>query len=379
MGKAKTNVTQTKCTFAPLSPSTHLEGGKSNGLRGHPTSKGRGRFRARPLHLWLLPSGTTNVLITRLPWGEDLAFHKIVVSVPVPFSLTPVSALACCHGDGSLSLAVRGDCAVRGRAALMFVFEFEGVAASGWGWGSWGRGWWGGEGLCLWRLWRVRSCCSSSSSHCCSLIGCHVLHLSGRCFRAFESVWVKDGLPLLGWFVDGELGGCRDWTSVSSIWSDRHTSHYHFWPCAATVLLLHGCIHGDAVCRWNWLKGQRGRRFRVGTALLESTGPIPAISQVWRWPKAGGMEGSCGEGPADVTIHVIRFTSDLSPLPRNAACASASNIWAENVRLCRAVMFEIPTVPGVNLRQVNAPVWLLWWLAQTLKNVLAWCAVREKL
>ncbi len=116
-----------------------MEGGKSDGLRGHPTSKGGGRFRARPLHLWLLPSGSANVLVTRLPRGQDLAVQEIVVSIPVSFSLAPLSALARCHGDGSLSLAVRGDRAVGGRAALMFVFELKGVTASGWRWRGWGR------------------------------------------------------------------------------------------------------------------------------------------------------------------------------------------------------------------------------------------------
>lgn len=120
--------------------STHLEGGKCDGLRCHPTSEGRGRLRARPLHLWLFPSGSTDVLVTRLPRGQDLTIQEIVVSIPVSFPLTPFSALSCCHGDDSLPLAVRGDRAVRGRAALMFVFELKGVAASGRGWRGWCRG-----------------------------------------------------------------------------------------------------------------------------------------------------------------------------------------------------------------------------------------------
>lgn len=219
--------------------------------------------------------------------------------------------------------------------------------------------------------------CSSSGGYCRNLIGCHVLHLRGRRFGAFESLWVEDGFPLLGRFVDGELGRRCDWTGV--IWCNRHTSHHHLGPRAPTVLLLQGCLHCDAVRGRDRVKGQGGRRLCVGTALLESTGPIAACAQVRGRPKASGMEGTCGERLADVAVHLIRFTSDLPPLPRHATCAGASNIRAEDVSLCRAVVFEVAAVPGVNLRQVNAPVGLLRGLAQTLEDVLARRAVREEL
>lgn len=70
------------------------------------------------------------------------------------------------------------------------------------------------------------------------------------------------------------------------------------------------------------------------------------------------MEGTCGERLADIPKHLIRFTSDLPPLPRDATCAGASNIGAEDVSLSRTVMFEVAAVPGVNLGQLNAPVGL---------------------
>lgn len=71
------------------------------------------------------------------------------------------------------------------------------------------------------------------------------------------------------------------------------------------------------------------------------------------------MEGTCGERLADVAVHLIGFTSDLPPLPRDATCAGASNIGAEDVSLCGAVVFEVAAVPRVDLGQVNAPVGLL--------------------
>lgn len=86
---------------------THLESGEGDGLGGHPATQGGGRFGTWPLHLWLLPSGPADVLVARLPGGQDLAFQEIVVSVPVSFSLASLPALSgCCHGDDSLSLAV---------------------------------------------------------------------------------------------------------------------------------------------------------------------------------------------------------------------------------------------------------------------------------
>lgn len=83
------------------------------------------------------------------------------------------------------------------------------------------------------------------------------------------------------------------------------------------------------------------------------------------------MEGTCGERLADVAVDFIRFTSDLPSLPRDATCAGASNISAEDVSLCRTVVFEVAAVPRVYLGQVNAPVGLLRRLAQTLKDVLS--------
>lgn len=71
------------------------------------------------------------------------------------------------------------------------------------------------------------------------------------------------------------------------------------------------------------------------------------------------MEGACGERLADVTVHFIRFPSDLPSLPRDATCAGASNISAEDISLCRAVVFEVAAVPRVYLRQMKAPVGLL--------------------
>ncbi len=82
------------------------------------------------------------------------------------------------------------------------------------------------------------------------------------------------------------------------------------------------------------------------------------------------MKGTRGERLADIAEHLIRFTSDLPPLPGNATCAGASNIRAEDVSLCGTVVFEVATVPGVDLRQVNAPVGLLRRLTQTLEDVL---------
>lgn len=90
-------------TFKTL---THLESGEGDGLGGHPATEGGGRLRAWSLHLRLLPSGSADVLVARLPGGQDLAFQEVVVSVPVSFPLAPLPALSRCHGDDSLSLAV---------------------------------------------------------------------------------------------------------------------------------------------------------------------------------------------------------------------------------------------------------------------------------
>lgn len=125
------------------------------------------------------------------------------------------------------------------------------------------------------------------------------------------------------------------------------------------MLLLQGCFHRDAVRGRDRVKGQGGRGLVVGTALLESTGPVTASAQVRGRPKASGVEGTCGERLADVAVHLVRLTSDLPPLPRDATCAGASNIRAEDVGLCGAVVFEVAAVPRVDLRQVNAPVGLL--------------------
>lgn len=54
-----------------------------------------------------------------------------MVSIPVSLALAPLPALSCCRGDGGLSFAVGGHGAVRGRAALVLVFELKGVAAGG--------------------------------------------------------------------------------------------------------------------------------------------------------------------------------------------------------------------------------------------------------
>lgn len=92
---------------------------------------------------------------------------------------------------------------------------------------------------------------------------------------------------------------------------------------------------------------------------MEGAGAIAAGAQVRGRPKASGMQGTCGERLADVSVHLIRFTSDLPPLPRDATCAGASNVRAEDVCLRRAVVFEVAAVPRVNLGQMNAPVGLL--------------------
>ena len=236
----------------------------------HPPSESGGRFRARPFYFRLLPPGSADVLITRLPRRQDLAVQEIVVPVPVSFPLAPLSALCRCHGDDDLSLALWGDGAVRGRAALMFVFEFKGVTAIGWGRRGGGRGGWGGEGLSLRRLGRVGSR-SGSGSYCCNLIGCHVLHLRGRGFGTFESVWVEDGLPLLGRFVDGELGCCCDRTGV--IWCNWHTSHHHLGPRAPAVLLLQGRLHCDAVRGRDRVKGKEEGAFVYGQHSWKALGP----------------------------------------------------------------------------------------------------------
>ena len=57
------------------------------------------------------------------------------------------------------------------------------------------------------------------------------------------------------------------------------------------------------------------------------------------------MEGNSGERLADVTIHFLRFTSGLPSLPGDATCAGAANVGAEDVGLCRAVVFEVAAVP----------------------------------
>lgn len=334
-----------------------------------PTSKSRGRFRTRSLHFGLLPSGTTNVLITWLSWGQDLPFQEVVVSVPVSFSLASFSALSCCHGDGSLPFAIGGDGAVWGGAALMFVFEFKRVTAGGRGGRSWCRGRRGWERLCLWRLWGVRN-------YSCNLIGCQVFQLGGRSFGALESVGVKDGLPLLRWFIDWQLGGYREWTAV--VWNDRHTSNHHLGPCAATMLLLQHSLHTHALRVRHGLKRQGRRRFCIRAAILKCTGSIAAASKVCQRSQASCVKGNGGERFVHVPIN-LRLLSDLPPLPRDTTRASASDIRAEDVRLCRAVVFQVAAVSGVDLRQQNAAIGLFRWIAQALKDVLAWCAVRKKL
>lgn len=71
------------------------------------------------------------------------------------------------------------------------------------------------------------------------------------------------------------------------------------------------------------------------------------------------MEGNRGERLADVAVHLVRFTADLPPLPGDAACAGAADVGAEDVGLRGAVVFEVAAVPGVDLREVDAPVGLL--------------------
>lgn len=306
-----------------------------------PTSKCRGRFRTRPLYLWLLHSGAPNVLIAWLSWSQDLSFQEVVVAIPVSFSLTPFSALSGCHGGGSLPFAVGGDRAVWGGAALMFVFEFKRVTAGGRGRRSWSRGRRGWERFCLWRLWGVWS-------YSCNLIGCQVLQLGRGSLGALESVWVKDWLPLLGWFIDGELGGCWDLTSI--VWNNRHTSDHHLGPCAATVLLLQGSLHTNAFRAGNGLKRQGGRRLRIRTALLKRAGSVATGSQVGQRSQTSGVEGNAGERFAHIAINLIRLPSDLPPLPRGTTRAGASTIRAEDVSLRRAVVFQVAAVSGVELR-----------------------------
>lgn len=161
----------------------------------------------------------------------------------------------------------------------MLVFELEGVAASGWGRRGWGRGGRGGERLGLRGLRRVGSAggCGNGGD----LIGRHVLHFRGGSLRAFESIWIEDGLPLLGRFVDGELSCCCDRTGV--IGCHRHPSHHHLGPCSSAVLLIESRLHCDAFRSGDGVKRQGGGCLRVRTALLESTRPVAARAQVGGW------------------------------------------------------------------------------------------------
>lgn len=81
---------------------------------------------------------------------------------------------------------------------------------------------------------------------------------------------------------------------------------------------------------------------------MEGTGPVSAGAQVGGRPEAGGVEGTCGEGLADL-VHLLSLASDLPPLPGDAACASAPSVGAEDVSLRRAVVFEVAAVARVNL------------------------------
>lgn len=58
------------------------------------------------------------------------------------------------------------------------------------------------------------------------------------------------------------------------------------------------------------------------------------------------MEGTHGEG----LVHFLTVTSALPPVSTDAACAAAPpNIRAEDVRLGRAVVFQVAAVPRMQV------------------------------
>lgn len=103
--------------------------------------------------------------------------------------------------------SISGDGRVWGRAVLMPMFEPERVTSSRRGGRGLGR-------LGHWALWRVFG----------ELGNRHVIQLWLH-LRSPEHVHIEDGLPLFGFFVDGQLGVLRDWSTS-----------YYFRPCASTWL-----------------------------------------------------------------------------------------------------------------------------------------------
>lgn len=100
-----------------------------------------------------------------------------------------------------------GDGGVRRRAVLLPVFEPERVAP----------GWWGGRGLSRFRYGALRRVLGQMGQR-------HVVQFLRR-LGPPESGHVKDGLPLFGFFVDGELGALGN-----------RSSHYDFRPRASAGL-----------------------------------------------------------------------------------------------------------------------------------------------
>lgn len=113
---------------------------------------------------------------------------------------------ACSFGWGGRG-RTGGDGGVRRRAVLLAMFEPERVAP----------GWRGGRGLSGFRYRALRRVLGQLSQR-------HVVQFRGR-LGSPESVHIKDGLPLFGFFVDGELGTLRN-----------RSSHYDFRPRASAGL-----------------------------------------------------------------------------------------------------------------------------------------------
>ena len=181
------------------------------------------------------------------------------------------------RGSGDLAgRGRRGDGGVGGGAVLLTVFEAERVAP----------GWWGGRGL-----QRVTPGALGGVSG--QLGQRQEVQLGGR-LGPFEGVGVKDGFPLFGLLVDGELGAFGQGGAL-----------HDFGPGATTGLLWEGHaglggVEGEAV-RGDRAEGE-GSSVVLGSPVAEllvgaggTEGPgaelgAPAVGQRAR------VEGAAGEG-----------------------------------------------------------------------------------
>lgn len=218
----------------------------------------------------------------------------------------------CWGGWGSAG----GDGGVWCWAVLLSMFEPERVTP----------GWWGGRCLCRFRhgaLWGVLG----------QLGKRHVVQLRGD-LRSLKCIHIKDGLPLFGSFIDGELSKLRN-----------RGSCYDFRPRSSTGLWLQALHVIDGILRWAAVWEHRVK----GIMRVELLSHIAEVRV--------GLWGTVGRGKGTGVYRAVgeRFVMAVHTVATAVQrVAFIPPVTAAGVCLCGTIVLGagvpgVPAVPGVDL------------------------------